>query len=452
LELASDTGQAVGVTPTGPVGRRRPGRDPVAVSDRMAKAYATYCAARTADGPPPSAAATRKTAVDDSAVRSFLGWLDGPGRAGIAALEDARSAADAAREYLADLETRRYAPATVSRHAAAVAGFCDRLGLAQSKPEPGPLRRRGAAPAAVPEEMQAVHAQYARQLETVGGLLDEDTRRAYASRVRMYLIWLHEAREAGLVQGDPLAEQRAADYAVRDYRAHMLTVLGRSLETVNAHLTALGDFYRRRGMSAPNALRQDLPPTAPRALAPRQRTLLQRAAERASPRDRVLVYLGLLGGLRVGEMSRLDLDDAKVSARLGGITVRYGKGGKYRQVPMHARLRAALLEYLQARRPASDDEQALILSVHGTRMSPRGIYDAITAVARDAGLEIGEGEGQFSPHVSRHTAGTVLHRELGFDLALVAEILGQNPNTTRRYVTPTAEDRQAAIDAIPVDE
>ncbi len=35
---------------------------------------------------------------------------------------------------------------------------------------------------------------------------------------------------------------------MRDYRPHLLTVARRKPSPVNAHLTAVDDFYRRRGL------------------------------------------------------------------------------------------------------------------------------------------------------------------------------------------------------------
>jgi hypothetical protein len=52
---------------------------------------------------------------------------------------------------------------------------------------------------------------------------DDDTRRAYASRVRGYLAWLDSAD----VDGDPRADAKARDGAVRDYRTNLQTVANR---------------------------------------------------------------------------------------------------------------------------------------------------------------------------------------------------------------------------------
>ena len=69
-------------------------------------------------------------------------------------------------------------------------------------------------------------------------LVDDDTRRAYSSRVRQYLAWLGTAE----VDGDPLADAHARDGAVRDYRVHLQTVARRAPATINTVLASIADF------------------------------------------------------------------------------------------------------------------------------------------------------------------------------------------------------------------
>ena len=61
-------------------------------------------------------------------------------------------------------------------------------------------------------------------------MLDADTLRAYASRVRGYLAWLDQAD----ADGDPLREARARDGAVRDFRNHLQTVAMRAPATMGS--------------------------------------------------------------------------------------------------------------------------------------------------------------------------------------------------------------------------
>jgi integrase/recombinase XerC len=95
-----------------------------------------------------------------------------------------------------------------------------------TKPLVGPPRR-GRAPASLPAGLAAAHAGYVARLARAP--LSTETRRTYASKVRTYLAWL----DTGDVDGDPLTDPAARDWAVRDYRTHLAAVLKRSNATIN---------------------------------------------------------------------------------------------------------------------------------------------------------------------------------------------------------------------------
>lgn len=96
-----------------------------------------------------------------------------------------------------------------------------------------------------------------------------------------------------------------------------------------------------------------------------------RADERAGARNRALAYTEFYAGTR-GQTVALHLDDMRVSARKGLLIVRYGKGGKYREVPLHPKLRAALQAWLveRAKLPGAANNPALFLNHRGGRLSP----------------------------------------------------------------------------------
>ncbi|MBA2324753.1 MAG: tyrosine-type recombinase/integrase [Pseudonocardiales bacterium] len=96
--------------------------------------------------------------------------------------------------------------------------------------------------------------------------------------------------------------------------------------------------------------------------------------------------------------------------------IRYGKGGRYREVPLHPILRATLE----------------------------------TWIAEAASIDVGR-DAEFTPHVLRHTAGTTMTRS-GTDIVVVAEILGHSMETARRYALPSPEDRHTAINRLTTDQ
>jgi integrase/recombinase XerC len=293
-----------------------------------------------------------------------------------------------------------------------------------------------------------VLGDYVSSLQTAR--LAPSSRAKYLSWVRGYLDWLAGAD----VEGDPLTEAAARDWAVRDYRDHLKRRRARPA-TINNVLAALDDFYRRGGLGPAQARREDIARrSAPRALDARQARRYLRIVERdAEPRDRVIALLPYYAGLRIGEVVALDVADVALSARKGELRV-LGKGrdgGRERRLPIHLELRSALQAWLKERSSwaVAAHSPALVLNRRGGGLSDRGARSIITRLGEAAGL--GADDEPFGPHVLRHTFATQLVRA-GVDLVTVAELLGHaRLDTTRIYSLPTAADRAAALEAILTD-
>ena len=291
-------------------------------------------------------------------------------------------------------------------------------------------------------ENTALLAEYATHLEHAP--LSGHTPRTYLGAVRAYLAWLEQAP----VDGDPLKDAAAKDWAVRDYRSYLVTVAKRATATVNKHLAALQDFYIWRGLGQPQGVkRHQVPRHAPKALEPRAKLRYLRAVEACpSARDRALALLPLYAGTRIAEIRALDVADVRLSARKGEVHL-VGKGEKSRTVPVHQKLREALAAWI-AERPskAGGGSAALFTSVRGTRMTTDAIADVIEAITKAAGLD-----DHVTSHVLRHTFGTELTRD-GVDLVTVAELMGHaSLETTRLYTRPSAADMQRAVDLLSAD-
>ena len=298
--------------------------------------------------------------------------------------------------------------------------------------------KRGRQAVALPAEFEDIVSAYAAHLAK--SPLRGATPRTYLSAVRVFLAWLADGDQ----DGRPLDDPAARDWAVRDYRTHLVTVAKRAPATVNKTMAALDDFYTWRGLGKANVKRQEIPAGAPRALSPRAILRYLRAVEACpSARDRAIALLPFYAGLRVSEVAGLDLDDISMSARKGSIRV-IGKGEKTRYVTLHPKLREVLTAWL-AERPATDGN-ALFVTRVGTRPTPEAVNDVIAAITRAAGLDE-----HVTAHVLRHTFGTNLVRD-GKDLPTVATLMGHaRIETTRRYAAPSADDLERAILSLPVD-
>ena len=273
------------------------------------------------------------------------------------------------------------------------------------------------------------------------------SRQAYRAQVGSYLRWLADT-------GDPeaaLTQHDRRDWAVRDYKRQMKVQKRWSATTVNQALAAIDNFYRSRQMGRPDVAREQIPQVAPRALDETDQRKLIRAVERLpSVRDQAIVTLMLYTGLRLSELAALVVTDVAITARKGTVTVRSGKGDRYRKVPLNSACRTVLENWLDARAGLCDLKgivaDALWLSRLGTRLSVRAVGHIIERIAADTGLE------GLSSHVLRHTFVTNLVRS-GADVVLIAELAGHRRlDTTRRYSLPSETDRADAVESILVEQ
>ena len=235
-------------------------------------------------------------------------------------------------------------------------------------------------------------------------------RAAPISRVRQYLAWLAATHRRRPGDQDPLVSPKARDFAVRDYRRWLLHEgpIKRSVVYANSALTAIDDFYLRRSLGAAEIDRDDLPRQAPRALEEKARIRWLRAVQQAtSPRDRCIALIPYYAGARISEVVRLDTGDVRRSARKGILRI-YGKGGKVREVPIHAKLRPELEQWLTERAawPGAGTSPALFLNTKGGRLSARAAGGIIAAIAGQAALDDDP-----TAHVLRHTFATSLARQ-----------------------------------------
>ena len=139
-----------------------------------------------------------------------------------------------------------------------------------------------------------------------------------------------------------------------------------------------------------------------------------------SPRDSAIVHVLAFGGLRVGELCRLSLEDLEFERNV--LHVRSGKGDKDREVVLEERSRAAIDRYLTDRALAGEGTTRLF------PVSPVTVERIIRRAARDAGIPR-----QVTPHMLRHTLATALLSR-GCDIRYIQKLLGHaSVSTTQIY-------------------
>jgi len=149
-------------------------------------------------------------------------------------------------------------------------------------------------------------------------------------------------------------------------------------------------------------------------------------------RNLALVDLLFATGMRVGEVSGLNLEDFGVSESVFRVK---GKGGRDRLAFLvDEQSRSIQQEHLELRSGIASSSQALFLNASGARLSTQGIANIISQFRKDAGIER-----HITPHMLRHTVATLLLRN-GVDIRVVQEFLGHaSIATTQRYTHITKD-------------
>lgn len=166
-------------------------------------------------------------------------------------------------------------------------------------------------------------------------------------------------------------------------------------------------------------------------------------------RDIAIVEALLSSGMRVGELVRLERGHLLYDVK--GAMVKYGKGGKDREVLFSDRAWAAIQAYLRARQDGTQGRPLASLPVfsrHDRRtggevlpLSTRSVQNTFVDLASRAGILE---RFHLTPHTLRHYFATEFLSETG-DLALTQYALGHaSPATTRIYAKTKREDYRRA--------
>jgi site-specific recombinase XerD len=230
-----------------------------------------------------------------------------------------------------------------------------------------------------------------------------------------------------------------------------MTTAGAKPATANRRMAALRKFF---GWAMGTGLVSDRPtdavrgveeaPRAPKSLDQRDIDKLIRAVEGSgSKRDIAILQVLRHTGLRVGELAALKLGDIMISERKGTVTVRSGKGRKYRVVPLNVDARRAIDAYQEVRPQVADDR--LFISQRGAGIGAQAIENLVKKYARRADLD------GVTPHTLRHTFGKSA-LDAGVDLVTVAAFLGHDSvETTAIYTHPSARDLERAVERLASD-
>ena len=272
--------------------------------------------------------------------------------------------------------------------------------------------------------------------------LSENTLLAYRQDLRRYVGFLgrREIRRAEDVDGATIrafvASLSASTHGPDDapYRA---TSVARALSSVRSFhrflvREGIADHDPTAGVPQPR-----LPRSLPRPLPVEDVRRLLEAPDVETPagiRDRAILELLYGSGLRISELTGLDVDD--VDLEEGSVRV-LGKGGKEREVPLGSFAADAVTAYLARGRPAlasGTTRGAVFLNARGGRLSRQSCARVLAAYVRRAGIDR-----RVTLHTLRHSFATHL-LEGGADVRVVQELLGHaSVGTTQIYTLVTEQ-------------
>ena len=156
-------------------------------------------------------------------------------------------------------------------------------------------------------------------------------------------------------------------------------------------------------------------------------------------RNRLIVELLYASGLRVSELTNLDIENINLNNKEIRVL---GKGSKERIVFFGDYAKKYLELYLTNSRPELENDKKtkkLLLNNNGNPITTRGIQLVIDNIVRDASLKH-----NISPHVLRHTFATDLLNN-GADLKSVQELLGHSSLSTTQIYTHITNDRLRSV-------
>ena len=291
----------------------------------------------------------------------------------------------------------------------------------------------------LPEPMAGALAVYERHLASERDLTPH-TVRAYVGDVAGLL---EHAAALGHTDVDTLDLR-----TLRSWLAKQQT-LGKARSTMARRATAVRVFTawaQRTGRAQADPGASLGTPKAHKSLPPaltanEARALLDIAATRAddgSPvglRDVAILELLYATGIRVGELSGLDVDDVDRHRRVLRV---FGKGRKERTVPYGVPADRALGQWLELGRPvlvAPGAGPAVFVGARGRRIDQRAVRTLVHARLADV-----PDAPDMGPHGLRHTAATHL-LEGGADLRTVQELLGHASLATTQIYTHVSNER-----------
>lgn len=239
-------------------------------------------------------------------------------------------------------------------------------------------------------------AQYARSAQKLSDFLNKDYVEMTAYDIRYFLAC---EKQRGI-----------ANTTLENYRSQFSAFF---------HWMSLEDIIPKNIMELINVIK--CPVEIKKPFSEVEIDALRSACE--NERERALIEFLLSSGVRVEELSEMEIDDIDL-ARMS-VEVKHGKGNKSRVTYMSSICSSHMRAYLNGRK---DDKTSLFLNKNKGKLLPGGIRYVLNTIADRAGVE------NTHPHRFRRTFATNLAAR-GMDIQEIQRLMGHSKiDTTMRYI------------------
>ncbi|WP_110516880.1 tyrosine-type recombinase/integrase [Herpetosiphon llansteffanensis] len=328
-----------------------------------------------------------------------------------------------------------------------------------------------------------MHESFSRYVETFSVGKSIHTLRAIRSDLQRFATWWEQRMQ------QPFTPELVRDRDMTAWQIYRQVESGAKPTTINRELSSLRGYCAwavKHGCMPTNPL-ADMRVLPPDPLAPRSLPILaidmllrevgNDATNIFRQRDEALIALLAYAGLRVQEVCDLQLRDIDLAGET--ITVRRGKGGKARRVPLHQSCIKTLAAYLVLRCPHGippigdpAERRAVFLGMDITQpgqpienpISPQVIQRLFRRVAQQTQqrlladahrtsivtrkqnlIQAAQSLTEASPHSLRHSLARRMLNN-GATIVEVQKVLGHSRlETTARYLMPNEDEIRDAI-------
>ncbi len=281
--------------------------------------------------------------------------------------------------------------------------------------------------------------QYLSSLEKERNL-SLQTIRGYRNDLNFFEQWLTKNNITEISKAEVLTTSQIRSFWAQRRKGGLCAS---SMRRGQSALRGLFKFAIKRGFANKNPVELMDSPKAqrplPKALSQDDVNMLINSPNSSSLlglRDKAILELLYGSGLRVSEVSNLTSDNLNLESQI--VTIREGKGGKDRVIPLTPASCRAISLYTNNRfseKPEWREEKHIFLNHSGTPLTTRSIARLIDKYSRRLAMMM-----NITPHQFRHSFATHLLNN-GADIRAVQEMLGHASLSTTQIYTRISKEK-----------